>query len=276
MHQLVDSEAVGDAGQPLQHGQDLVGHAALVLEGLGADHRPLLGRRLVHAPEGGGGGTGYSGGGGGIGAHGSIVAPRGVGVVPERRPPWGAPRARSARPPRWEPASCPGWAPAPCPWWPRRRPAASPGPGAGIADEQGRQQASGGGGHAGDDHGGVKTGRELEGVEIGGPGDARHDGKDGHGDEATGPGHVVVHGRGHAGVVGRSRGQRRGGEGGHGESQSGPQDEDGREDLGEVVTGRSDEAEEHHAGPTSTGPTAICRRGRCARPGRRSGPRTSA
>jgi hypothetical protein len=53
VRELVDGESVGDVGERAQHSEDAVGDASLVLDGLGADHRPLLGGRLVHAGEGG-------------------------------------------------------------------------------------------------------------------------------------------------------------------------------------------------------------------------------
>ena len=51
--ELIDREAVGDVGQRAQHLEDALGNAVLVLERLLADHRPLVGGRLVHAREGG-------------------------------------------------------------------------------------------------------------------------------------------------------------------------------------------------------------------------------
>ena len=51
MRQLVDGEPVGDLRERPQHAEHTLGDTVLVLERLFADHRPLLGRRLVHAAE---------------------------------------------------------------------------------------------------------------------------------------------------------------------------------------------------------------------------------
>ena len=50
--ELVGGEAVGDLTERPQQHQDPVGHSALVLRGLLADHGPLLGGGFVHTSEG--------------------------------------------------------------------------------------------------------------------------------------------------------------------------------------------------------------------------------
>ena len=78
--QLVDGESVDHVGQRLEHGQHPVGHPALVAAGLGADRRPLLGRRDIHPGE--------------RIRHRSIVAP-----IRRRRPPTPGGRSAPGRPP---------------------------------------------------------------------------------------------------------------------------------------------------------------------------------
>src|SRR5207245_1132006 len=52
--ELVDRKAVGDLLQRSEQAEHPLGHPFLVLHRLRADLGPLLGRRLVHAGEGGG------------------------------------------------------------------------------------------------------------------------------------------------------------------------------------------------------------------------------
>ena len=183
------------AGQSLQHGQDLIGHPALVLEGLGADDGPLLGRRLVHAAEGARWESAC--GSGGLGRHGPILAPEAPGVVPAGHgrqgggvEAAGAGRDRGAAAGDGRRGARRGQVRG----LRMRRAARSP-PAAAATPEMTTAVR--------------KPAEKLARMEVAGPGDARDDGEDGHGHQAAGPGHVVVDGRGHPGVVGRGRGPGR-------------------------------------------------------------------
>ena len=104
-----------------------------------------------------------------------------------------------------------------------------------VADGQGGDEAAGGAGDAGDDHGGAEAGGQLGGAQGGGTGQAGEQRQDGHGQQPGGTGHHVVDGGGDAGVLGRRgahgrRGQRRDGDG-----QAQGEEQHGGEHLGPIV-----------------------------------------